>query len=273
MIYIQCNYIIINYKLIYIDLFIHTVCIITTSARGVVKKMEETKELKKTIRTGFTEAMPLAIAIGTYGISYGVLATQANFNLITTVTMSLLVFSGSIQLVAVAMLAGGASLISILFTSLLLNLRNLLYGAALAEGLAPAKKKWRWLLCFGVSDEPFVLGSARFKKHGPDPLYFGVITGTFYVAWITSSFVGAFIGDQINPLKWGLDLAFPVTFAALLIPSLQGKPVLATALTAALIASGLEYFTPGNELTIIITGVLSPLVGLYLARRSQQDAQ
>ncbi len=234
--------------------------------------MDDTKELKRTIKTAFTEALPLALAIGTYGISYGVLATQANFSLLSAVVMSILVFSGSIQLVAVAMLAGGATLASILFTSILLNLRNLLYGAALAEGLAPAKKKWRWLLCYGVSDEPFVLGSAHFKKHGPDPLYFGIITATFYLAWVISSFAGAVIGDKIDPLKWGLDLAFPVTFAALLIPSLEGKPVIATALTAAFIASGMEYFSPGNELTIIIAGVLSPLVGLYLARRSQ-DAQ
>jgi predicted branched-subunit amino acid permease len=172
-------------------------------------------------------------------------------------------------MVTVAMLMTGATLASVLFTSILLNLRNLLYGTALANGLAPAKKKWRWLLSFGVSDEPFVLGSARFQKHGPDPLYFGIVAGTIYLAWMMSSYIGAFIGDQIDPLKWGLDLAFPVTFVALLIPSLKDKPIIATALTAIILAFGLEYFMPGNEFTIIITGVLSPLVGLHLKRRAQ----
>lgn len=225
--------------------------------------------INKTIKTGITEALPLAIAIATYGFSYGVLATQANFNLVSTVAMSLLVFSGSVQMVSVAMLATGTPISSVLFTSVLLNMRNLLYGAALAEGLAPAKRRWRLLLSFGVSDEPFVLASARFKKYGPDPLYFGIITGTFYFAWFISSYLGGFIGDQIDPLKWGLDLAFPLTFIALLIPALKGKPIIATALSAAIIASGLNYFIPGNEFTIIVAGVLSPFVGLYLARRSQ----
>lgn len=225
-------------------------------------------EKKETIKTAFTEALPLAIAIAAYGLSYGVLATQANFSLVGAVAMSLLVFSGSVQMVAVAMLTAGASLASVFFTSVLLNLRNLLYGAALAEGLAPAKK-WRWLLALGVSDEPFVLGSSRFKKYGPDPLYFGIVTGTFYVAWVFSSFIGALIGNQIDPHKWGLDLAFPITFIALLIPSLKEKPVIATALTAVVITLGLEYLMPGNEFTIILTAVLSPLVGLYLHRRSQ----
>ncbi len=225
-------------------------------------------EFRHTIKTGFIEALPLAIAIAAYGLSYGVLANQANFSMAATVTMSALVFSGSVQLVTVAMLAAGAAMPSVLFTSILLNLRNLLYGAALAEGLAPAKKKWRWLLSFGVSDEPFVLGSTRFKKHGPDPLYFGVISATFYLAWLLSSYFGAFIGDQIDPLKFGLDLAFPVTFAALLVPSLKGKPIIATAVTAAVIVILLEYLWPGNDLKVVITGVLAPLAGLYAARRT-----
>lgn len=226
--------------------------------------MDKNREI---ITTGFVEAFPLAIAIAAYGLSYGVLATQAGFSLVGVVGMSVLVFSGTVQMVSVAMLMAGGSLASILITTVLLNLRNLLYGAALAEGLAPAKR-WRWLLAIGVSDEPFVLGSSRFQKYGPDPLYFGVVVGTFYIAWILSALLGALIGNQIDPQRWGLDLAFPITFVALLVPGLTGKPVIATALAAAGLVIGLEYFVPGNELTIIITGVLAPLVGLYVQRRS-----
>ncbi|WP_221563265.1 AzlC family ABC transporter permease [Alkalihalobacillus sp. TS-13] len=224
------------------------------------------EDKRRTIKTAFLEALPLAIAIAAYGLSYGVIANQAHFSIFATVAMSLLVFSGSVQMVAVAMIATGASMVSVLSTSLLLNLRNLLYGAALAEGLVPAKK-WRWLLSFGVSDEPFVLGSSRFNRHGPDPLYFGVVALSFYIAWFFSSLIGAMIGNQVDPQKWGLDLAFPVTFVALLIPSLKGKPVIGTALAAVVIAIGLESFMPGSQLTIILTGILAPLVGLYLKGR------
>jgi 4-azaleucine resistance transporter AzlC len=226
-------------------------------------------EEKRTIKAGFMDALPLAIAIGAYGLSYGVLATQAGFSLLGIITMSLLVFSGSLQMVAVGMLTAGGSLVSVLITSILLNLRNLLYGAALAEGLVPAKK-WRWLLSFGVSDESFVLGSSRFKEHGPDPLYFGIVVVIFYIAWFFSSLIGGLIGSQVDPQKWGLDLAFPITFVAILIPSLIEKPAIATVLTAIILAIGLEYFMPGNELTIIITGMLAPFVGLYLKGRSQK---
>jgi 4-azaleucine resistance transporter AzlC len=221
---------------------------------------------KSRIKAGFTEALPLAIAIAAYGLSYGVLAIQADLGVVEALAMSLLVFSGSVQMVTVAMLMAGANLMSIFFSSLLLNLRNLLYGAALAEGLAPAKKG-RWLLAFGVTDEPFVLGSARFKKYGPDPLYFGTVVVLFYFAWAFSSFLGAFVGNQLDPQKWGLDLAFPMTFTALLLPGLKDKPVIATAIAAVGIAIFLEHFKPGNELTIILAGVLAPVVGLYIKSR------
>lgn len=223
-------------------------------------------ERKSTVRTAFLEALPLAIAIAAYGLSFGVLAVQVKFTLFAAISMSLLVFSGSVQLVTVALLAGGAGLTGVLLTTFLLNLRNLLYGAALAEGLAPAGK-WKWLLAFGVSDEPFVLASSRFQKTGPDPLYFAIVSGCFYFAWIASSFLGAVMGNQLDPQKWGLDLAFPVTFAALLIPGLKGRPMVATALSAAILAVILESISPGSELTIIITGLLAPLVGLYFAGR------
>ncbi|MEW9031646.1 MAG: AzlC family ABC transporter permease [Planifilum fimeticola] len=226
---------------------------------------------KSRIKAGLAEALPLAVAIAAYGLSYGVLAIQANLSVAEAVAMSLLVFSGSVQMVAVAMLMAGAGLTSIFFSSLLLNLRNLLYGAALAEGLAPAKRG-RWLLAFGVSDEPFVLGSARFKRHGPDPLYFGTVVVLFYAAWAFSSFLGAFAGNQLDPQKWGLDLAFPVTFTALLLPVLKEKPVIATAAAAAIIALLLEYLRPGNELTINLAGVSAPGVGLYIQRRKQRHA-
>ncbi len=223
---------------------------------------------QQTVRTALLEALPLALAIAAYGLSYGVLATQAHWSLWSTILMSLLVFSGSVQLVIVAMFISGAALPSMLITAVLLNLRNLLYGAALADNLAPASRKYRWLLAFGVSDESFVLGNIRYQKYGADPLYFGVVAGTFYSAWVVASYIGAYLGDLIDPVRWGLDLAFPITFVALLIPALTQKPIIATAITALGMASLLHHMMPNSEFNLILTGIIAPLVGLYIARRS-----
>lgn len=229
------------------------------------------EEKKESVKAALAEGLPLAAAIATYGLSFGVMAVQAKFSPAGTAAMSMLVFSGSVQMVAVAMLASGAGRAGILLTALLLNLRNLLYGAALAEDFAPAKRSRRWLLSFGVSDEAFVLGSARLKKRGPDPLYFGVVAALFYAVWVLSSLFGALAGNRIDPMKFGLDLAFPVTFAAILFPSLKGKPALATAAAAAVISGVLKALAPGNGFTIIATGVLAPLAGLLCSGRARDE--
>lgn len=218
-------------------------------------------QYKKTIKAAVIESFPLALAIATYGVSYGMLGVSANLKLIEIMLMSVFVFSGSVQLIVVAMLMAGSSISSILLTVLLLNLRNLLYGASLASGLSGAGK-WRHLLAFGVSDEPFVLGQARFLKVGPDPLYYGVITLVFYVAWQAASFIGAILGNQLDPALWGLDLAFPMTFIALLMPSLRGKPILVTAFSAIVISAFMINYNPQNQLVVVIVGLIAPLIGV-----------
>ncbi|WP_078394115.1 AzlC family ABC transporter permease [Shouchella patagoniensis] len=222
------------------------------------------------IKLAIISAAPIAFAIATYGLSYGVLSLQAGFSLLETVGMSIFVFSGSVQLAAVGMVQSGASLTAIIIASMLLNVRNLLYGAALSSTLMSAGKA-RWILAFGVSDEPFVLASTRAKSHGPDPLYFASVFILFYVSWILASFIGALFGDRINPLEWGLDLAFPVTFTALLIPSLKGKPAWATVIFACAIVSWFDYAMPGNELSIIVAGIVAPLVGVYVQNRRNKN--
>lgn len=216
---------------------------------------------RETIQTAFVESLPLAIAIATYGLSYGVLAVSAKMSLLEIMLMSLMVFSGSVQLIVVAMLLSGAAYGNIMIMVFLLNMRNLLYGASLASGLKGAGK-WKYLLAFGVSDEPFVLGQSRFLKVGPDPLYYGIITLMFYFAWQFSSLAGAMIGNQLDPVKWGLDLAFPMTFTALLTPSLKGKPIIATAVGAVVVSVLLFYIMPGGQLNIVLTGVIAPVFGI-----------
>ncbi|ANB60042.1 MULTISPECIES: AzlC family ABC transporter permease [Bacillales] len=222
--------------------------------------------LHNTIRQGIRDAFPLAIGIATYGIPYGVLGIHAGFGVLGTVAMSALVFSGSVQMISIAMHTAGAGLVSIIGTAVLLNLRNLLYGATLASGISTAKK-WRWLLAFGVSDEPFVLGTARFQSFGPDPLYFGIITIVFYLTWVATSFIGAIIGGHINTQDLGLDLAFPMTFVAILSQIIKDKPIIATALTGAIITIANEIFVPGSPYVILLAGFISPFVGCYLRSR------
>lgn len=221
---------------------------------------------QNSVRAGILDSLPLAIAVFAYGLSYGVMAAQAGFTLLQAVMMSALVFSGSIQLVAVSMIISGIQFMSILLVAFLLNLRNLLYGAALAEGLSQSGR-WKWLLATAVSDESLVLGTSHFKKQGPDHIYFAALALTFFLPWILAAWLGFMLGGSINPQTYGLDLAFPVTFMVILVPALADRPGLATCLAGVLVALLMEYVFPKSGLTIIVGGLTAPLIGVYLSKK------
>ncbi|GMA50960.1 hypothetical protein GCM10025857_23170 [Alicyclobacillus contaminans] len=124
-------------------------------------------------------------------------------------------------------------------------------------------------MAFGVSDEPFVLGSARFRACGPDPMYFAVVALTFYLTWILASFIGAIIGSHINTTGLGLELAFPMTFVAILMQILVDIQVISTAAAGAAIAIVIEAVSPGSPYVILIAGIISPLVGCYVRSRQK----
>ncbi|GAK09344.1 LOW QUALITY PROTEIN: hypothetical protein JCM19038_3174 [Geomicrobium sp. JCM 19038] len=218
-------------------------------------------------RYGIIIALPLALAIATYGVSYGVLAIGAGMSYFETILMSILVFSGSVQLVAVAMIASGAPFMNLVIATSLLNLRNLLYGAAF--WISPTQTFDRFLYAFGINDESFVLSTSKFKEIGPAPRFFLGAAITFYVSWLLSSIVGASLGNVIDPVAYGLDLAFPVTFAALLVQSITNYPAFATMVLAALLTISLEALFPTNQFTIIIVGIVAPFLGLFLSRKGR----
>ncbi|MED4129677.1 MULTISPECIES: AzlC family ABC transporter permease [Shouchella] len=223
-------------------------------------------------KAAIVDGLPIAIAIGSYGISYGVLAHQADFTILTATVMSMLIFAGSVQLVAVAMYAAGATIPAILFAAFLLNLRDFLYGMDLARDLKKVKQPWRFFGIFGISDEPYLLAKARFIKYGTDIRYFLTVTFLFYAAWVSSSFIGVWVGDQIDPIRFGLDLAFPAAFTALLVPALTHKAAWLTVGTAIIITIIAEWIAPNNGFTIILVGLLAPLVGIFTQKGEQAHA-
>lgn len=225
-------------------------------------------ETKQTIKAALSEGIPLSLAVATYGISYGIMAKELGFSSWETILMSASVFSGSVQLVALSMIRAGATMISILLTVTLLNLRNILYGIVLSNSLGK-NRVVRWLLAGNVSDEQFILGMNYFKKNGPSPLYYGILLIILYSTWIGASFIGMMASSKINPEKFGLDLAFPATLVAMFIPSLIDVTTIITALIAILLCLILEISFPGNDFTIIICALTAPLIALYFKKKGK----
>jgi 4-azaleucine resistance transporter AzlC len=208
------------------------------------------------------QSLPIILGYLPVGFAYGVLAQKSGLSSANTMLMSLLVFAGSAQLIAVGLFAAGAAVASIILTTFVVNLRHLLMAAA----LAPYLQSWtRWqqaIFAFQLTDETFALHSNRFPKGEtgkPETLAINMIA---QISWLVGSFLGLCAGSLITDVKpIGLDYALPAMFMALLVWQLTSGLRWFTAILAGLFSVGLAL-AGFSQMNVILATVLAASLGL-----------
>jgi 4-azaleucine resistance transporter AzlC len=190
------------------------------------------------------------------GMSFGVLARTSGLSLAMTCAMSLLVFGGGSQFLAIATIASGGTPLAAIAGGLVLNARHLPYGLAIAPLLRGPL--WRRALSSQlVLDESTALALAQ-----PTPalgrLAFYACGCCLFTAWNLGTLTGALAGGAIgDPGAFGLDAAFPASMLALLAPLLRRRDVLAAALAGAAIALiAVPFSAPGVPILLAAAGAL-----------------
>jgi 4-azaleucine resistance transporter AzlC len=164
----------------------------------------------------------LAMAVGAYAVSFGVLAVQAGLTTAQTCVMSLLVFTGASQFAAVGVISSGGSPYAALGSALLLAARNAVYGLAMSQVL-PEGRVRRLVAAQFVIDESTAMALAQREPRRRIEAFWATGLG-IYVFWNLGTLIGAVVGDRLSdPAALGLDAAFPAGFVALLVPHLR-KP-------------------------------------------------
>lgn len=196
------------------------------------------------MRRPLLAAAPIGVAVALFGASFGVLALQAHVARWAAVLMSALVFAGSAQFAAIAILAAGGGVVAAVLAGALLNLRYLAVGAAVAPAL-PGGPLRRVLLGQLVVDESYALGIGAGKAGRPDGRTVIVTGAVLYGSWVLGTIVGVMLGPVFgDPKRFGLDAAFPALFVALLWPMLKTRRAIRAALAGAAAALVLAPFTP-----------------------------
>ncbi len=212
------------------------------------------------ITRGMRQALPIVLGYIPIGFAYGVLAQKSGLGVFAGVGMSALVFAGSAQLIAVGLFAAGASALSILVTTFVVNLRHLLMSAALAPKLNGWKKWQIALFGFQMTDETFALHSSRMAKQQPARPETFALNATAQSSWILGSALGFFMGGQITDVApVGLDFALPAMFIALLVPYLVKPVTLVMAGLAGILSVALSLIGFSQSHVIVATIVCATL--------------
>lgn len=194
------------------------------------------------IRSGFLSglaaALPIVMGYLPISFSFGVAATQVGFSPLEATALSLLVYAGASQFLALALLSSGAPVVVAALTLVAMNLRHLVYGPALMKAAgADASTRRVWFWGFGLTDEVFgqALGALARGQRFSESYMFGLGLPA-YAAWIGGTAIGAYTGggalDGSPAISAALGFMLPALFLALLL-SLIARPQVPVIVVAA----------------------------------------
>nr|WP_241737631.1 AzlC family ABC transporter permease [Neptunicella marina] len=169
--------------------------------------------------------MPLILAAMPFGVVFGAMATAAGLSSLFTMAMSVLVFAGSSQFIAVALISGGSAALIIIATTFIVNLRQLLYSISLLPHVRKVPQAMRLPLGFLLTDETFATVVNRLAREPDYPHWVAYYLGSglfMYGFWLMSTAVGVIAGNAFPALtEFGLDIAMVVAFVGIVIANLK----------------------------------------------------
>jgi len=172
---------------------------------------------QKIIKTAFIKSLPVMAGYIVLGIGFGILLKKAGYGLIWAFLMSLTIYAGSMQYVAVSLLTSGASLLSVALTTLMVNARHLFYGISMVDKYKDAGAKKPYLI-FALTDETYSLLCGDDYPEGADPHWYSFFISLFdQCYWILGSVLGSILGTVATFNTAGIDFAMTALFVTVFV--------------------------------------------------------
>ncbi|MCR2821038.1 AzlC family ABC transporter permease [Lederbergia panacisoli] len=171
-------------------------------------------------RRGLQEGMSIAIGYSPIALTFGLLAKTTGLTLFETILMSLVLYAGASQYIALNMFALGTGAVEMILTTFIVNIRHFLMSASLNEKVEEDVPWKKAIYAFGVTDETFSVAATK-----TDTVSTGYLFGLniiAYMSWVIFSGVGFGIGAGLpQVLQESMAVALYAMFIGLLVPSLK----------------------------------------------------
>lgn len=218
---------------------------------------------------GARDTLPLVIGAVPFGIIFGTLSGGCGLSAPATVAMSLLVFAGSAQFIALGLVCGGTAWPLIVMTTVVVNFRHLLYTATLLPFLGRLARPWQVILAFWLTDETFAVAARRYLDPKQPDLtrWYQLGSAVFmYANWNACTIAGLLAGRHLSDAAgWGLDFAMPATFIGMVIPYLKDRPGWISVLAAG--AVSIPAAALPHKLGLVVAAVVGISAGLLAEMR------
>lgn len=228
---------------------------------------------KEPYLTGMRSGIPVILGFVPVGIAYAIMARQAGFSVLETCGMSLAVFAGASQMMAVGMYTQGASIIAMILATFILNLRHLIMSTCVMNKMQDGSVKSRLLASFGVTDESFAIFTTETKENSNLMYFLGLITVT-YLSWNVGTFIGAVASDFLPPIVTAsLGIALYAMFIGLLFPNLTNNWRLTVLVVLTAFCNTLLSHFIASSWSLIITTLLCAFVGVFFVDLDDENRE
>ncbi len=193
-------------------------------------------------RDGFRDGIPIGLGYLSVSFGFGITAVGQGLQILQAVLISMTNLTSAGQVAGVTVMVAGGTILEMILTQLVINLRYSLMGITLTQRLdRRCTTPHRMLMSFGVTDEVFAVAASKPYPIGPSYFY-GLMTAP-YVGWVTGTLLGAIAG-QIFPLslRQALGVLVYSMFIAIILPPMkQDRGVLGAVLIAAGLSIAVAY--------------------------------
>ncbi len=171
----------------------------------------------KLLKTVLLKTLPVMAGYIVLGTGFGILLKLNGYGLLWAIAMSVFIFAGSMQYVGISLIAGGASLISIALTTLMVNARHLFYGISMIGRYKGAGLKKLYLM-HALTDETYSLVCTGDVPEGADPhLYYFLVSLFDQCYWVAGSAIGSLIGSVLPFDAAGIEFSMTALFVTVFV--------------------------------------------------------
>lgn len=210
---------------------------------------------------GLKLGFPILLGYLPIGAAFGILAESMGFTPFQAVVCSATALAGAGQFIALALMKSGAAAATVLVATGVVNLRYVLFGAALSPHLSRVRPLGQAALAYSLTDETFAVNIDDHRRGTADAWSMLGVGAIAWVGWVTGTAAGALAAGLIgDPTRFGVQFAMPAMFTALLVAQAESKRHVVVALVAAALTIAFMLVLPGRWYV-----VAAPIVAAALA--------
>ncbi|MEF8808358.1 AzlC family ABC transporter permease [Natronomonas sp.] len=211
---------------------------------------------------GARAVVPVLLGVVPFGLVAGAAAVRVGLSGLEAMGLSVIVFAGASQLAAIELLGQDAPALIVVVTALVINLRMTMYSASIAPHFRGLSTRLRAALAYLLTDQAYALSITRFRTDDDidRAAYYLGAAAPLWVVWVICTAVGIVVGAQV-PESLPLGFAVPLTFLALLVPSITDSPSALAAVVGGSIATfGADLPLNLGLITGAVVGIVAGLV-------------